>query len=257
MTGFVTAVSATFTREVARSRHRWVLTYLVPVFPPIVAVTLFADLMSPAENLPGFPASTYQDYVAASAVLLPGMMAAGLTASSAGADLRSGLADRLRVLGVSAAATTCGRLLFEGLRILPAAVAAYLAAVLLGDDVAWRADAMLVLLLLAVAWAIAYNGIFHAFAAITGSAHAPIALQPLFAPLTFLSIFWFPRTLMPAWGATVTDYNPISWLTDAGLATTIGGVAPAEVLAGVGTVLIVGAAGLVATVRILERRAAR
>lgn len=66
------------------------------------------------------------------AMLLPGMMAAGLTATATGEDLRSEFADRLRLLGVSPLALIGGRLLVEGVRILPAALIAYLAAVVLG-----------------------------------------------------------------------------------------------------------------------------
>lgn len=240
-------------RELARSRHRLVLTYLVPIGPPVVAVTLFADLMSPATRLPSFPTSTYQDYVAAGAVLLPGMMAAGLTATGTGEDLRGGFADRMRLLGVTATAATLGRLTFEGIRILPAAAIAYLAAVGLGDDLVVSAGSLVVLLMLAATWAMAYNGIFHLLAALTRSPHAPIALQPLFAPITFLSVFWFPAELMPSWGETVASYNPISWLTDAALAFTINDVDTGVVLAGVATIAVTAVVFMTATVRTIER----
>ncbi len=69
-----------FRREEVRARRRFAMAWVFPVVPPLVTVTLFADLTGSVAQLPAFPAATYFDWLAAGAVLLPGMMGAGFTA---------------------------------------------------------------------------------------------------------------------------------------------------------------------------------
>lgn len=233
-----------FHREWARARRHPVLAYVVPVLPPLVAVTLFSDMMSPAAEIPGFPAATFQDYMAPGAVLLAGMMLAGFTAVGVAEDRRSGFTDRLRLLGVTPLSTSVGRLGFEAVRVLPAAIAAYGLAVGLGDDVRFDPIDGAALLVFAGAWAMSYNTLFHVVAHVTRNPHAPIALQPLFAVLTFPSTFWYPRELMPAWGRTMTDWSPMSWLTDGARVFTVPGRDAADLAAGLAVIVVTGAAFL-------------
>ncbi|MDQ3945855.1 MAG: hypothetical protein M3357_12025, partial [Actinomycetota bacterium] len=105
-TGFARAVWLSFHREELRARRRFATAWVFPLVPPIVTVTLFADLTGSVAQLPAFPDPSYFDWLAAGAVLLPGMMGAGFTAVGLAEDLRGGFGDRLRLLGVSPAAVT-------------------------------------------------------------------------------------------------------------------------------------------------------
>ena len=234
-------VRAAFWREWTRARHHAALAYVVPAIPPLVAVTLFSDMMSPAVDVAGFPNATFQDYMAPGAVLLAGMMMAGFTAVGVAEDRRSGFDDRLRLLGTSRISVTVGRLGFEALRILPAIVGAYALAVWLGDDLGFVALDAAALIVIGCAWAMVYNTAFHFIADRTRNPHAPIAMQPMFAMLTFPSTFWYPRELMPDWGKTMTDWNPMSWLTDAARVFTTGEPGTGAVALGVAVIVMVGA----------------
>ena len=233
-------VRTAFGREWTRARHHAALAYLVPAIPPLVAVTLFSDMMSPAADVPGFPNATFQDHMAPGAVLLAGMMMAGFTAVSVAEDRRSGFDDRLRLLGASRPSVTIGRLGFDAIRILPAIVGAYALAVWLGDDLGFVPLDAAILVVIGCAWAMAYNTAFHFVADRTRNPHAPIAMQPMFAMLTFPSTFWYPRELMPDWGKTMTDWNPISWLTDAARVFTTGEPGGGAVALGVAVIAVVG-----------------
>lgn len=233
-----------FERERTRARRHRVLAYVAPMVPPVVAVTLFADMMQPAATLPGFPAATFHDYMAPGAVLLSGMMFAGFTAVGVAEDLRSGFADRLALLGLRERPVTLGRLAFEAARILPAAVAAWVVAVGLGTGLtlaSWRGPALLGL---GLVWAVAYNGLFHVVARRTRNPHAPIAMQPLFAVVTFPSTFWFPAALMPDWGEALTSATPMSWITEAGRALATAPTSAATIALGVAAVVATGLAVL-------------
>lgn len=229
-----------FGREVLRARRHVLLAYAIPAVPPIIAVTLFSDMMSPVADLPAFPNATFQDYMAPGAVLLSGMMMAGFTAVGVAEDRRSGFVDRLRLLGVAPISVTAGRLVFEAVRVVPAAAAAYALAVALGEDLGFVPADGLALVALGCVWAMAYNTLFHLVAHRTGSPHAPIALQPLFAVVTFPSTFWFPGDLMPSWGETMTAINPMSWLTDGARVFTTPGLDLAALGGGLGVIAATG-----------------
>lgn len=235
-------VGASFVRETQRARRQIALAYVVPAVPPLLAVTLFSDMMSPAERLPGFPTTTFQDYMVPGAVLLSGMMMAGFTAVGVAEDRRNGFTDRLRLLEVSPASVTIGRLLFEGVRVLPAAIGAYTLALLLGHDFGFDPLDAVALLVYAVLWAMAYNTLFHLVAHRSANPHVPTAMQPLFAVLTFPSTFWFPGKLMPGWGETMTSGNPVSWLTDGARVFTTPGTDVAALA--LGLAVIAGTAAL-------------
>jgi hypothetical protein len=235
-------VGASFAREAQRARRRIALAYVVPAFAPLVAVTLFSDMMRPAERLPGFPTTTFQDYMVPGAVLLSGMMMAGFTAVGVAEDRRNGFTDRLHLLGMSRASVTLGRLLFEAVRVLPAAIGAYTLALFLGFDFGFDPLDAVALLVYGALWAMAYNAPFHLVAHRSANPHAPIAMQPLFAVVTFPSTFWFPGKLMPRWGETMTGANPVSWLTDGARVFTTPGTDVAAVA--LGLAVIAGTAAL-------------
>lgn len=248
MSQFIATAVEIFRREELRARRQFTIAYLFAIVPSLMAVTLYADLFDSATTLPQFPNSTMHDFVLGSAVILPGMFAAGFTATGLAEDLRTGVADRLELLGVSFAAATTGRLLFDGVRILPAALSVYVVAVALGDDVGFEPWALLALLALSVGWSMAYNAAFQLVAAVTASPQAVQAVLPLFAPISFLSNAWFPSAFMPDWADTVTTWNPLSIVIDAARELTANDKSLAPILAGVAVIVGTFAALYVLTI---------
>ncbi|MGI8793204.1 MAG: ABC transporter permease, partial [Acidimicrobiales bacterium] len=183
-----------------------------------------------------FPTTTFQDYMVPGAVLLSGMMMAGFAAVGVAEDRRNGFTDRLHLLGMSRAAVTIGRLLFDAVRVLPAAIGAYTLALFLGHDFGFDPLDAVALLVYGALWTMAYNAPFHLFAHRSANPHAPIAMQPLFAVLTFPSTFWFPGKLMPGWGEAMTGGNPVSWLTDGARVFTTPGTDVAAVALGLAVI---------------------
>ncbi len=242
-----------FRREEARARRRFAMAWVFPIVPPIVTITLFSDLTGSVANLPGFPAPSYADWMAPGALLLPGMMGAGFTAVGLAEDLRGGLSERLRLVGATPAALTAGRLAFDAARALPAAALVLLVAVLLSEEVRPSPGAVAGLLGLAVAWAMAWNLLFHLAARISGSPQAPQALLPLFAPVTFLSTLWLPAELMPRWAERVAEANPVSAVVEAARQWTAGSFDATAVAAGM-AVIVVWSSVLATALSAVERR---
>lgn len=222
MTRYLRGTFETFRREELRARRQFTIAYMFAIVPALMTITLYSDLFDSSTAVPGFPNSTMHDFVLASAMILPGMFAAGFTASGLAEDMRTGVADRMELLGVSFAAATSGRLLFDGIRVLPAAVVVYAVGMWLGSDVSFEPAALLALLIMSMAWSMAYNAAFQIVAKRTASPQAVQAVLPMFAPISFLSTAFFPSDLMPGWAETVATWNPLSVLFKAGRELTAG-----------------------------------
>jgi len=150
---------------------------------------------------------------------------------------------------VTPTSATVGRLLFDAVRILPAAVAVLVASVIFGDRVHHGPLTAVGLLAIAAGWSMAYNAAFHVVVQLTKSAQAPQAMLPLFAPLTFLSTVWFPRQLMPAWADHVARLNPVSGVVEAARQLSAGGHRAGAVLMGSAVIAGVAVVGISAAVQ--------
>ncbi len=242
----------TFRREELRARRRFAMAWVFPIVPPLVTVTLFADLTGSVAQLPTFPAPSYFDWLAAAAVLLPGMMGAGFTAVGLAEDLRGGVSERLLLVGASPAAVTMGRLAFDAARVVPAAAVVLLVSVLLSEKVHPSPAGVAGLLALSAGWAMAWNALFHLVARISANPQAPQALLPLFAPVSFLSTAWLPAELMPGWAERIAQANPLSAVVEAARQWTAGSPDAAVIAGGVATIVVWGAV-LAAALAVVER----
>ena len=83
---------------------------------------------------------------------------------------------------------------------------------LLGVDYVTGPAGLLVFLLLAGAWGIAFNGFAYAIALRTASAGAVGASFVLFFPFAFLTTTFVPQDALSGWLATVAQYNPVTYV---------------------------------------------
>ena len=228
-----------FKRMVREGGRQAPIAYVFPLMMTAVGLVLFSELLKRMADLPAFPADTYADWLLPGGVLLPGMMGAGFTAVSLAGDIQSHYFERLRLVPARPAAQVVGRLLFEGMRILPAAIVILLAAQLQGADIESGVPGFVALVALSGVWSMAYNGLFIAVALQAGSPQGPQGLLPLFGPLSFVSSLWIPPKYMPGWAESVANVNPLTRVIEAGRAFTTndfdGGVLLLGALAVVGT----------------------
>ncbi|HEV7888261.1 MAG TPA: ABC transporter permease [Acidimicrobiales bacterium] len=203
-----------FKRMVREGNRQAPIAYVFPLMMTAVGLALFSQLLKRMADLPAFPAKSYADWLVAGGVLLPGMMGAGFTAVSLANDIESGYFERLRLVAARPAAHVLGRLLFEGLRIVPAAVVILLAARLQGAHIESGPLGFAALVAFSAVWAMAYNGLFLAVALKAGSAQGPQGLLPLFGPLSFVSSLWIPVKYMPSWARRIAEVNPLTRAID-------------------------------------------
>lgn len=211
-----------FGRSLRAARRQIPVVFVAPTLLATAIVLLFDGLYGRIADIEEYRGE-FIDWVAPAAVILSVFLAAGLTAASLIADLRSGYLDRLRLLSISPAAMIIGRAGFDAIRALPPAAGVFGVALLLGADHHGGPAGVLGLLALCCALAVAWNGIFYAAALLTVNPAVIQGLQPVtFMPAVMFSTFWVPAALMPGWYRWISDHNPATPIIDAGRSIMFG-----------------------------------
>jgi ABC-2 type transport system permease protein len=225
------------------------LAFVAPVLLSLFLLVLFHTVYGRIAEVPGWPTTQFIDWIGAGGVFLSVFVGAGYTAGGLLRDLDSGYLQRLRLLPVHPAAVLAGKIGFEAARTVLTATAVLALAVALGADHGGGVPGMVLLVALAAALAVAWNGIFY-LTALTARTHAAVlGLQPLFMPVVMFSTFWVPTAFMPVWYQTVATGNPFNPVLTAGRTALLGtgtggdlliGATAMAVLAGLTYTLAVG-----------------
>lgn len=207
-----------------------VLAYLLPVVIPLGLLILVATTLKSVTMLPGFPTRNFAEWMMPGIVMMAAMTGVGYSATALVIDLQSGFLDRLRLLEVRPLALLTGRVLFDVVRVLPAGVALLVIGLFLSTDINEGVFGIAGLMALLALWAAAYCGLYFVVALFTRNAQAPLALAPLFMPLSFLSTLYMPASLLPAWVRSAADWNPFTYMVDGARALTTGPLEAAPVV---------------------------
>ncbi|MCZ4101605.1 ABC transporter permease [Streptomyces sp. So13.3] len=225
-------------REALRSP---VIAFIFPVLFPLFAETLVASSYARVSSLESFPIQPYTAYMAPGMMLLAGMMGSGYSATALVLDVQTGFLQRLRLLNVRPSAILLSRIIFDALRVLPAAVVVLLVGLALGARLESGPASVVGLLVMCSAWSVAYGGLFYIVALTTWNPQAPLAMSPLFILLMFTSTAAMPTSLQPGWLASLAHYNPFTYVTEGARALMTGPVT-AHALLPAAAVLVVGIA---------------
>jgi ABC-2 type transport system permease protein len=224
------------------------LAFVAPILLSVFLLVLFHAVYGRIAEVPGWPTAEFIDWIAAGGVFLSVFVGAGYTAGGLLRDIDSGYLQRLRLLPVHPAAVLAGRIGFEAVRAMVTATAVLALAVALGADNAGGLPGLVLLVALAAALAVAWNGIFYLTALTTRTHAAVLGLQPLFMPVVMFSTFWVPTQFMPGWYQTVATWNPFNPVLTAGRAALLGTGADRDLI--VGSLALAALAGLTYTLAI-------
>lgn len=181
---------------------------------PVLFTLLFVYVFGAAMILPG--GGSYKLFA------VPGLLVMNLTMGTVGtaiglsSDLSTGVIDRLRTLPMFPTAILIGRSVSD----LLAAVLGGIVVLATGLAIGWRPDAGLaslaagfglaILFAFAMTWLNACLGL-----AFEGPEAAQGAVFIVLFPLAFVSNVFAPTQGMPAWLATVANWNPVSAVASA------------------------------------------
>lgn len=129
-------------------------------------------------------------------------------------DIQDGYLDRLLLTPVNRATLLLGCMISDLAVVAVLAVPVLILGLVIGISFQTGILGMIVFVLLAVLWGVAFTGFPYAIALKTGN---PIAVNNaflLFFPFAFLTTAYVPQAQMTGWLATAADYNPVTYLLD-------------------------------------------
>ncbi len=187
---------------------------------PIVWFVLFTQAFQSIAMIPGFKALTgtdsYITFFAAAVVIQTVISSAMQSGMGMVQDMESGFLDKMRVAPIHRSSILMGKVLSDGVRILIQSGIIMVLGFALGVSIATGAAGLLLLLLLAAAFGIAWSGISNVIALATRNSETTLMITIITTfPLLFLSTAMMPKAFLPGWVQTVATYNPISYIADA------------------------------------------
>ena len=213
--GFFTDI-ATIARRAVRSVLRepeyMGPALIIPVFFFIVntgALESFVESQAPAGSAVGLDYRAFQ---------LPVAIIFAVTGISRASvlviDIQSGYLDRMLVTPIRRASLLFGLMVADLVMALGLALFVVGMGLIFGVWFETGFLGLLVFLLLAIAWSIAYSGIPYTVALRTGNPAAVNSSFLIFFPFAFLTPSFLPRELMTGWLRAVAGWNPVTYLME-------------------------------------------
>ncbi|WP_159794074.1 ABC transporter permease [Puerhibacterium puerhi] len=178
-------------------------------------------------------------------------------ASALVVDITGGYFDRLLVTPMHRTALLLGLMLADLALVIALSVPVVLLGYVLGVRFATGVAGVLVFLLLAGLWGLAFTGFPYAIALRTGSPAAVNSSFLLFFPFAFLTTTFLPLDALSGWLATAARFNPVTYLLAALRALIMDGWALTPLLQGLAAIAGVGLVSFVLAFRSLRSRTSR
>ena len=190
--------------------------YAPAIIFPLVLLAIFAGGLRSSEDLPGFPADSYLDFILG-AIFVQGAITNGINSGGAVAlDIQSGFLRRLGLTKVRPAALLAAQLSGALVVGLIQAVVFLVIGFVFGVTFTTGAAGVAMILVLALLITAAFAGLGTFLALRTGSAEVVQGIAPALTFLMLLSSFLLPRPLIEVdWYRAVTGVNPMSYLIEA------------------------------------------
>ena len=178
-------------------------------------------------------------------------------ASSLVVDIQGGYFDRLLLTPVRRIALLLGLLAADLVQTIALTIPVIGVALAIGVRFETGILGLLVFVLLAAAWAIAFSGFIYAIALKTGNPTAVGQSFLLFFPFAFLTTATVPREVMTGWLAAVVPWNPLTYLLAGFRALVSDGWVAADLAAAVAAIVGTGIVSMALCLAALRGRITR
>jgi ABC-2 type transport system permease protein len=251
MMDYVTEISSIFGRWIVKTTRRPTILFFTLV-QPIIWFFLFTEAFSAVGSIPGFEEITgtdnYKTFFTA-AVIVQTVIASALNSGIGMVeDLDSGYLDKLRVAPIRRSSILIGKVLSDGFRIVLQTIVIVVLALIAGVAIITGFLGILMILVFAAAFGIAWSGISTYVALTTKNSESTLVIGLLTTfPLLFLSTAVMPKPLLPDWVQSFSEINPISYVADAVRSLVITGWEWDTIGIGFAVIAVVGVITLTAT----------
>jgi len=128
------------------------------------------------------------------------------------ADIASGYFERLLLTPVNRLALLLGLMVADFALVVGLSLPVLALGAVTGVSFAAGPAGVVVFVLLAAAWGVAFTGFPYAIALRTGNPGAVAASFILFFPFAFLTTAYVPKAFLGGWLATAADWNPVTYV---------------------------------------------
>jgi ABC-2 type transport system permease protein len=192
----------------------WIAVTLVQ---PVIWLLLFGALFQAVTDIPGFGSDNYIQFLAPGVVVMTAFFGAGWVGMPVIEDIDRGVIDRFLVSPVGREALIGGRLVAASVTIAIQSLIIVGLALIAGASFDNSVLGVAVLIAVSVLIAAAFGCLSIGLALLARREETVIAtVQFLLLPLSFMSVTFMQKSLMPGWMQTVSDYNPLNWAVEAG-----------------------------------------
>jgi len=202
-------------RNLLKTRRVPMLLFFA-LFQPLLFLFLFSQIFSSLGDLPGFPYESYLQFLVPSIIALTALNSAFQSGMGTVTDMDDGMLDKFLIAPIHRLSIMTGRILSDGARIILQATLILAVAWLMGTRYATGVAGMLVMLVLAALFGMAWAGLSNIIALRSGNAELTMMIGILITfPVLFLSTAFMPEALLPDWLGTVAKFNPITYIVEA------------------------------------------
>jgi ABC-2 type transport system permease protein len=192
----------------------WIAVALVQ---PVIWLLLFGALFQTVVDIPGFGSENYIQFLAPGVVVMTAFFGAGWTGMPVIQDIDRGVIDRFLVSPVRRPSLISGRLASSSVTVTIQSLVIVALALIAGASFDNGVLGIAVLIVVSILIAAAFGSLSIGLALLIRREETLIAIvQFLLLPLSFMSVTFMQKSLMPGWMQTASDFNPLNWAVEAG-----------------------------------------
>lgn len=194
----------------------WIAVSLVQ---PVIWLLLFGALFQTVADIPGFGSDNYIQFLAPGIVVMSAFFGSGWTGLPVIEDIDRGVIDRFLVSPARRVSLVFGRLASTSVTNTVQSLIIIGLALIAGASFENGALGVLVLIAVSILVAAAFGCLSIGLALLARREETLIAtVQFLLLPLSFISVTFMQKDLMPGWMQSIVNYNPLNWAVEAGRA---------------------------------------
>lgn len=238
-------------RSIPRDPEGTIPPLVIGAFFFAVNIAALGPLAESAQD-PGFDFKAFQ---------LPTAIIFSITgvsrASTLVQDIDGGYFDRLLATPVNRLALLLGLMVADFTLAVALCIPVMILALALGVSFATGLAGMLLFLVVAGLWGLSFTGFLYAVALRTGSPAAVNSGFLIFFPFAFLTTSFLPKENLSSGLATISEWNPVSYVLEGLRSLVMTGWDAGALLSGLAAILIVGAVSLGLALAALRGRVSR
>lgn len=192
----------------------WIAVVLVQ---PVIWLLLFGALFQTVTEIPGFGSDNYIQFLAPGVVVMTAFFGSGWTGLPVIEDIDRGVIDRFLVSPVRRSSLISGRLASSAVTITIQSLIIIGLALIAGASFDNSVLGVAVLIVVSIMISAAFGCLSIGLALLVRREETLIAtVQFLLLPLSFMSVTFMQKSLMPGWMQTAAAFNPLNWAVEAG-----------------------------------------